>query len=405
MNGFFPQAVPMAVRPNSLARPAPPQSNPPLAPPPVGFPQAVAPSESGPPSFPPRPLDVELAKRNAAQDLLTKFMKQDPTKTQVKRPREEEPVPSRNEIASQQESDNSHLAGMHPSRRRRILEGGRVDVPGNYPAPQHQQSIPPQYQRVVPPSPQYQRYVPPSPQNQQHRSNSHHMNSHSNTSQQAHAPTINRHRPRPPLSENPHIMAGAGKFNSAVVPIPPEIFQPPPWLGRASKKYCFEVFAGKELVNRFPIWNDKILVIGRQPDCNIVVNHVLVSRRHAIILFHEDNGELMVYDVGSTHGTFLNDMSGKIPVNDGLLPRKQFIPVRLGWRIMFGKCAYQYSLVSDGVNHNWAPPRAPPSLHGSLSQGDNLPKQHDQRPPPLTGIARFLQRSSAARGAFNTTTG
>jgi len=370
-------------------------------------------------------------------------MKQDPSKAQVKRPRQEEPPPVSNSISTSQQPDDSHLMGMHPSRRRRMLRG-RVDVPGNNPQSSRNHHQPatnyPQSPRSQPhasrnyPQAQYQGNAshrsqgnqPSSrsnmvPQSHQQRSYSQQMNSHRNMSQQAQkAAQANRANP-PPLSENAHIMAGAGKFNAAVVPIPPEIFQPPPWLGRPSQQFCFEVFAGKELVNRFPIWTDKILVIGRQPDCcNIVVNHVLVSRRHAIILFHEDNGELMVYDVGSTHGTFLNDMSGKIPENDGLLPRKSYVRVRLGWRIMFGKCAYQYSLVTDGPNPHWKPPPLPPaqqsqgrektgggSTHtqGGGNSSNQQVQQSTSSSKPLTGIARFLQHSAAARGMFDKTDG
>jgi len=367
-------------------------------------------------------------------------MKQDASKAQVKRPRQEEPPRTSNSSSTFQEpAGDSHLMGMHPSRRRRMLEGGRVDVPGNHTQPpgnhhqpaanysRPQRNLPhtsrnyPQSQYQGSSSHQYQGNQPSSrssmvSQNHQQRSYSQHMNSH-NMGQQAHqAAQSNRTtRTPPPLSDNPHIMAGAGKFNAIVVPIPPEIFQPPPWLGRPSQQYCFEVFAGKELVNRFPIWKDKILVIGRQPDCNIVVNHVLVSRRHAIILFHEDSGELMVYDVGSTHGTFLNDMSGKIPENDGLLPRRSYVRVKLGWRIMFGKCAYQYSLVSDGPNPHWKPRAAPPvqpkktgggestqMQGGGISQNQQV-QQSTSSSKPLTGIARFIQHSAAARGMFDKT--
>lgn len=47
-------------------------------------------------------------------------------------------------------------------------------------------------------------------------------------------------------------------------------------------------------------------VLGRQPDIvDIPCENPTISRRHAV-LQHKDTGELYVYDLGSTHGTFLN---------------------------------------------------------------------------------------------------
>merc|ERR1719193_1192117 len=189
-----------------------------------------------------------------------------------------------------------------------------------------------------------------------------------------------------------HIFAGAGQLNFGPVALPPELFRPPPWSGRASQKFFFDVYAGKDKVNRFPIWTEKVLVVGRSPDCNIVVHHALVSRRHMIMLFHEDDGQLMVYDLGSTHGSYLNDMSGIIPINDGLLPRKHYIKVRIGWRMMFGKCAYQYALTTDGPNASWKPPAvdSPARRHKGIDS-----KQEESRDSrsELRGQARFMQYS------------
>jgi pSer/pThr/pTyr-binding forkhead associated (FHA) protein len=47
-------------------------------------------------------------------------------------------------------------------------------------------------------------------------------------------------------------------------------------------------------------------VFGRQPDIvDIACENPTISRRHAV-LQHKDTGELFIYDLGSTHGTFLN---------------------------------------------------------------------------------------------------
>ena len=47
--------------------------------------------------------------------------------------------------------------------------------------------------------------------------------------------------------------------------------------------------------------------IGKAADNNLVINDPQVSRYHAL-LTQEDNGDLMLEDLGSTNGTFVNDI-------------------------------------------------------------------------------------------------
>ncbi len=50
--------------------------------------------------------------------------------------------------------------------------------------------------------------------------------------------------------------------------------------------------------------NAEQTTIGRSPDCDIFLDDVTVSRRHAVV--SRKNGELMIEDLGSLNGTFLN---------------------------------------------------------------------------------------------------
>src|SRR5579862_7356433 len=50
--------------------------------------------------------------------------------------------------------------------------------------------------------------------------------------------------------------------------------------------------------------NHEPLVIGRAPECAVVLSDTNVSRRHAQVALHD--GSVVVTDLGSTNGTFLN---------------------------------------------------------------------------------------------------
>lgn len=51
---------------------------------------------------------------------------------------------------------------------------------------------------------------------------------------------------------------------------------------------------------------DVVLSVGRLPDCDLVLDHGSVSKRHAEIWWDEGAGAGAMKDLGSTNGTFLN---------------------------------------------------------------------------------------------------
>jgi len=53
----------------------------------------------------------------------------------------------------------------------------------------------------------------------------------------------------------------------------------------------------------FPLAGDRT-TIGRSPDCDIFLDDVTVSRRHAVV--ERKDGDLLIEDLGSLNGTFLN---------------------------------------------------------------------------------------------------
>lgn len=76
-------------------------------------------------------------------------------------------------------------------------------------------------------------------------------------------------------------------------------------------------------VTRFPA------LVGRSTQCDYVLNHPLVSRRHCS--FDLRNGQIVVQDLGSLNGTYVNGTRIKIPVplHDGDQLDLAYLPYRV----------------------------------------------------------------------------
>lgn len=74
-------------------------------------------------------------------------------------------------------------------------------------------------------------------------------------------------------------------------------------------------------------------LLGRAGDlCDIVLEHASVSRRHAVLQFHE-SGSLWLYDLGAAHGTF---------VNRARIAPREFVELRVGDQLRFGASTRTY---------------------------------------------------------------
>jgi diguanylate cyclase (GGDEF)-like protein len=106
--------------------------------------------------------------------------------------------------------------------------------------------------------------------------------------------------------------------------------------GRTAAPAAFLVFAypaGPAVGNRYPL-GDGPTYIGRQEDCAVRSADVSVSRYHAGILRRED-GEYVIFDLGSMNGTFVNDRRGREAV------------LRDGDELRVGNCIYRFLAGED----------------------------------------------------------
>jgi diguanylate cyclase (GGDEF)-like protein len=86
------------------------------------------------------------------------------------------------------------------------------------------------------------------------------------------------------------------------------------------KNACLVQYSGAKLGKRYPL-TDVSSVVGRSPTVQIIVNEASVSRQHARFVTQADS--VLVEDLGSSNGTFVNDVrtDGLVKLNDGDIVR------------------------------------------------------------------------------------
>lgn len=102
--------------------------------------------------------------------------------------------------------------------------------------------------------------------------------------------------------------AAAESTSASAKPTPTDVpYKEPPWSGEPSREYSFQVLRSGVIVSTFPL-EKPCTIIGRKDDCDIVLDHPSISRYHAVVQFRagEENSGFYLYDLGSTHGTFVN---------------------------------------------------------------------------------------------------
>ncbi len=69
-----------------------------------------------------------------------------------------------------------------------------------------------------------------------------------------------------------------------------------------------------------PLGETDSLMIGRLPDCDLVLEEGSVSKQHAVLRWNQADGRCTVKDLGSRNGTFLNGviiMDREVSLRDG----------------------------------------------------------------------------------------
>ena len=85
-----------------------------------------------------------------------------------------------------------------------------------------------------------------------------------------------------------------------------------------------------------PLRGKDVLVAGRQPDCDLVVEEPSASKRHAMLRWDESSGCCTVEDLGSPNGTFVN----------GTVRVRRETELKDGDVVSFGEAHYWFLLSS-----------------------------------------------------------
>ena len=100
-----------------------------------------------------------------------------------------------------------------------------------------------------------------------------------------------------------------------------------PDMGDAGSSACLVTIYGPNLGSRFILDGVREVVVGREPPSELVIPSMVISREHARLYFSK--GFYFIEDMGSTNGTYLNDIPVEVPVPLQLNDR-----IRLGTVIM-----------------------------------------------------------------------
>eukprot|EP00753_Platysulcus_tardus_P009491 PLAT214.5.p1 GENE.PLAT214.5~~PLAT214.5.p1 ORF type:complete len:563 (-),score=214.62 PLAT214.5:1736-3424(-) len=110
--------------------------------------------------------------------------------------------------------------------------------------------------------------------------------------------------------------------------------QAPDWVRAPTVDFRLDVFKAGVQLSAIELRGKGAWLLGRRPDADIVLLHESCSRSHALIVFNEHN-EAFLFDLGSSHGTF---------VNRNKVDHKVLKPLRVGDNVRFGVSSRQYVL-------------------------------------------------------------
>ncbi|XP_028801053.1 kanadaptin [Neltuma alba] len=101
----------------------------------------------------------------------------------------------------------------------------------------------------------------------------------------------------------------------------------PAWGGAPCHEFYLEVLKEGCIIDKLDVYEKGAYMFGRLDLCDFLLEHPTISRFHAVIQFKR-SGQAYLYDLGSTHGTFLNKNQ---------VEKNTYIDLHVGDVIKFGR--------------------------------------------------------------------
>ncbi|KAL1538830.1 kanadaptin [Salvia divinorum] len=130
-------------------------------------------------------------------------------------------------------------------------------------------------------------------------------------------------------SENPSNGETKQEQPSSNLAVPYKI---PPWSAPPGDEFFLEILKDGAIINRYDVNEKGAYMFGRVDICDFVLEHPTISRFHAVLQFKSDRGAYL-YDLGSTHGTFINKNEVK---------KRIYVDLHVGDVLRFGHSSRLY---------------------------------------------------------------
>ncbi|KAK3212302.1 hypothetical protein Dsin_017008 [Dipteronia sinensis] len=144
--------------------------------------------------------------------------------------------------------------------------------------------------------------------------------------------------PPPPKNPNPDILIPSDdtqqlEDKSIQVQQSSVPYTIPEWSGIPCHRFYFEVLKDGSIMDQFDVCKKGAYMFGRIDLCDFVLEHPTISRFHAAVIQFRKSGAAYLYDVGSTHGTF---------VNKNQVKKRVYVDLHVGDVIRFGQSSRLY---------------------------------------------------------------
>ncbi|CAI9276787.1 unnamed protein product [Lactuca saligna] len=106
----------------------------------------------------------------------------------------------------------------------------------------------------------------------------------------------------------------------------------PPWSEPPCHNFFLEVLKDGSIIDQFDVYEKGAYMFGRVDLCDFILEHPTISRFHAVLQFNKSGGAF-IYDLSSTHGTFINKNQVK---------KKVYVELHVGDVLRFGHSTRLY---------------------------------------------------------------